>query len=291
VEIVAKTVAPNRLGSYFANREFWGALGAVGCGFAVKWILGSELPFPGNYVLLFALSLGFFVPGWIAFASVKEPPSPAVEAQSPRAFAGSMLACLRTHREFRQLLTSRVLLGGSAIALPFYILYGREVLHLPTSAVGTYISLQMAGAMSANLVWGRLNDRRSPYAVIVAVTLLSLLGPGVALLATLLPLPQAASRIALGVVFFALGATGGGAFIGYTNYLLAIAPEARRPLYVGILNTLAAIPMCLPALGGVIISYTSYRLLFALAFGFTLAGVSLAIRLPPCPAAGSRPDV
>ena len=89
-------------------------------------------------------------------------------------------------------------------------------------------------------------------------------------------------RVAFGLVFFGLGATGGGSFIGFTNYLFAIAPEERRTLYIGLLNTLFAVTMFLPIVGGLLVKYASFQLLFAVATAFSLAGTYAVFRLPPC---------
>jgi hypothetical protein len=283
LDIVAKTVAPNRLGSFFANREFYGALGGIGCGLVVRKVLASPaLPFPTNYALLFLIALCLFVPGWAAFAMVKEPPGPVREAQPLWTFLSRAPDCLRLHRDFRRLVVGRMLLGATTIAAPFYIVYCNEVLRLPRSTVGTFLSLSMAGAVLANPLWGWLNDRRSPHALLRVVTVLSTGAPALALLVSLLPLPLQISRVGLGLVFFSLGTTGAGSFIGFTNYVLAIASEARRPLYVGVMNTLFAVTLLLPMAGGVVVKYASYQVLFVIATVFSLAGTRAVFRLPPC---------
>jgi hypothetical protein len=281
LDIVAKTVAPNRLGSFFGNRQFWGAVGGIGAGYLVRTILADErIAFPANYCLVMCLALGSFLPGWFAYTLVEEPPGQPGERQSLRSFLGGAPALIGRERDFRLLVLSRLLLGGTGIALPFYIVYCREALHVPESLVGTYLSVQMAGSVLAIPMWARVNDRRGPRALIGLIAALSLAIPSLALVASLLPLPTDWERLAFGAVFFALAAMGAGGFMGFTNYLLAIAPEPQRPLYIGILNTLFAVTTLLPMLGGVVVKLASFQAVFGVAAGLGLAGVAVTLRLP-----------
>jgi MFS family permease len=282
LDIVAKTIPPIKHGAFFGHRQFWGGLGAIGCGLLVRGILGSDrLDFPNDYVLLFACGLVFLTPGWIAFASVREPPGRVTDDPKPLLpFLFSAPAAVREHREFRLLLTSRLLNGAVGIALPFYVIYARRVLDIPESTIGTYVSLQMAGSVALVPLWAFLNDRRGPRALLIAVAALYLGAVSLAFVTSLLPQFLGFGRLALMGVFFSLAAIAAGGFMGYTNYLFAIAPEEQRTLYIGLQNTLFAVTSLLPLLGGVIVAATSFSVLFGLAAAFGLAGVAAATRLP-----------
>lgn len=283
LEVVAKTVAPNRLGSFFGHRQFWGGLGGAACGLLVRQILASQrLPFPTNYAVLFAIAAGCFIPAWIAFCCVKEPAGPVEEA---RPFFESLRrapACIHEDATFRRLLWGRMLLGAAGIALPFYIVYCRRWLQVPEATVGTYLSAQMVGSMLAVPIWARLNDRSGPHRLLSMVAGLSLLVPFIALLTSLLPLGAMGSQAAFGAVFFGLGATTGGSFIGFTNYLFAIAPEERRTVYTGTLNSCFALTAFLPMLGALVLEYASFRILFAMATALSVAGALAVWGLRPC---------
>jgi MFS family permease len=282
LDIIAKTVPAGRLGAFFAHRMFWGGLGAIGSAMLVRNILGRGGPnFPANYCLLFALALGLFAPGWIAFAAIKEPAGRVAEDQPLLTFLRSAPAVIRGNREYRLLLISRLLLGAGGLAFPFYIIYCQRELGVPDSAVGTYLALQMAGAVVANPLWAHLNDRRGPRALVVASAAASLASPAIALAAALFPQAAWFGRASLAVVFLLLAAAGSGSFIGCTNYLLAIAPEEERPLYIGVQNTLFAVTTFLPLLGGVLLRFGSFQVLFGLAAALGAAGAVVALRLPP----------
>lgn len=282
LDIVAKTVPGNRLGAFFGHREFWGSLGAIGAGALVRIILGSEaLPFPNDYALVFALTVCAFVPGWTLFSLISEPPGRVVEAEPIMAFVRSAPAIVRRNDDFRRLLASRVLTGSVAIALPFYMIYCREVLGVAEETAGTYVAIQKTGALVFIPLWAFLNDRRGPRSLLLAVTALFVVSTSVALVASLLPAHPALGRFAFLVVFFPLAAVGAGSFMGYNNYVIAIAPEERRPLYIGIQNTLFAVTGFLPLLGGALVELTSFRVLFATAMTLAAAGFIATIRLTP----------
>ena len=158
--------------------------------------------------------------------------------------------------------------------------------HGVRSHVSNYLELAVAGIEAVLLfglaipMWARVNDRRGPRALIGLIAALSLAIPSLALVASLLPLPTDWERLAFGAVFFALAAMGAGGFMGFTNYLLAIAPEPQRPLYIGILNTLFAVTTLLPMLGGVVVKLASFQAVFGVAAGLGLAGVAVTLRLP-----------
>ena len=67
--------------------------------------------------------------------------------------------------------------------------------------------------------------------------------------------------------------------MGYTNYLLEIAPETRRPTYVGFMYTLAT-PLAFSAwLGGLLADATSPQVVFVVSQVFAVAGIWLAWRM------------
>ncbi len=281
LDIVAKTIPPNRIGAFFGHRQFWGGLGAIGCGFLIRLILSAEaLAFPAGYCLLFALALISSAPAWVLFASIHEPPGKVEPAQPLLRFLRSTPAIVRSHRDFRLLLISRILAGSAGIALPFYIIYCRKVLAVPEADVGTYLSIQMAGTVALIPLWAYLNDRRGPRSLLIATTALGLAVPSLALLATFFAASPAVARVLFGAVFLPLAAIGGGGLIGSTNYLFAIAPEERRAVYIGIQNTMFATTAFLPLLGGLLVALTSFRVLFLLAAALGLVGLIATIVLP-----------
>jgi hypothetical protein len=67
------------------------------------------------------------------------------------------------------------------------------------------------------------------------------------------------------VVYAFLGIANNAYMLGFGNHLLDIAPEDKRPTYVGLCNTILGIMTIVPTLGGWILETTSYTFLFCLA--------------------------
>ena len=187
----------------------------------------------------------------------------------------------RSNPLFQQMIFTRMMLSFFYLPLPFYVVFAQEKLGFPDSAVGIFISAQMAGHIMFGLLWGNLGDKRGNRLVICLVTLITLLTPVCALLASWLAHEYANLAFMLYLlVFLAIGATLSGVWIGFTNYLLEVADAINRPTYVGMMNTLIAPFTFLPIIGGVLLRFMSHELLFAIASIFILSSVILAFRLP-----------
>jgi MFS family permease len=281
LDIVAKTISGRRLGAFFGHRLFWGNVAGLAAAALVRVVLAEGgLAFPLNYSLLFALALVCLVPGWIVFAGIREPVGRVESRQPLSLFLRSVPSVVRADHTFGRLLASQLLIGGVAIALPFYIIYCHRVLHVPEATVGTYLSVQVAGSVVLVPLWAFLNDRRGPRTLLLVIAALSLAVPSLALVISLLPLSPAFAGVAFGAVFFPIAATGAGGFIGATSYLFAIAPEQQRTLYVGIQNTLFSVTMFLPLLGGVVVALTSFSALFLVAVVIGVCGLAATFLLP-----------
>jgi MFS family permease len=167
------------------------------------------------------------------------------------------------------------------MAAPFYIVYAKQVLGVPTGMVGIYISAMSLVGVASNLLWARLSDRRGNELVLQVSTLTGLLVPLMALLAPALQtiLSQEAIHYALAFPFALLGAFNGGTLIGGVNFLLDIAPASDRPIYIGLTNTLLGVALFLSAVGGVIVDLSGFAALFSIALGLFTVALALSFSL------------
>jgi MFS family permease len=91
---------------------------------------------------------------------------------------------------------------------------------------------------------------------------------------------RAAATAVYPVVYAFLGWTYGASWIGFTNFVIDMAPPAERPTFIGLLNTLVAPFAFLGAVGGVMASVLGYPAVFTVSAAFALVGILLARRLP-----------
>lgn len=281
-DIIGRTVPANRLGRFFSIRQIGGGSLAFLAGFAVRGLLGDggQADAVRGYALVFAWGSIPVALALLAFCLIPEREGKAHDARTPLAtYLRRAPDILRSDPNFRRFFWVQLLGGGAMIAFPFYAVYCRRVIGIPEAMIGTYVSATVLGRVASNLIWGPLSDRRGSLALLRLATAMGFLVPVLALVIALAPLPQGAAMWAFAVVFFLTGAAGAGGFIGATNYLVESSPELDRPLYLGVLNTFGGVVTVLPLLGGIIVDYTSYEALFAVALVPALAAALFTRRL------------
>jgi len=274
-DVVGKTIPSNKRGSFFGMRMFFGGGLAALAGILIERIL-RVYSFPKNFGVLFLIAAVIIIFALLSFSLVKEPPTK--ERPQKRKFKENVLLgleILKKDRNLRMLLWTRVAIGSYVLGLPFYIIFAKKFLFIPTSIAGLFLSVQMVGYLSSNILWGRLSNNKSNRLVLFLSAICSAIPPFLLLLNILTKIPI----YVYGAIFFFLGATMSGMDMGYTNYLLEIAPEEKRPIYVGFLNTIVGPTIFLSALGGLIIQVSSFAFLYSLVFLISLVSIFLPLSL------------
>lgn len=274
LEVVSKTVTPERRPQFFARRNLYGGLLAFGAGLVVRWILGSSLPFPYDYALIFALGTASFTFGYWVFGLVQEPPD---QPQEPQGLRGEVRAVPETLRDphFRAFLGVRLLLAAATMSEPFYAVYALRELHFPASTLGIFVMTLTGVAPFSNLAWQRVAEKRGSRRIIRFASLFYGLAPLWAVLVGALHWPNTAY---LGVFILSSIATQG-FNLGYTNHLLNIAPPEARSRYIGTLNTLVGAALFTPVIGGLLADRAGYATVFFLSSGLSLVAWWLCSKL------------
>ena len=274
-DIWAKALPATVRGRFFGHRQLWGGTLAIGAGLLVKAILGSEtIAFPNNFVLLFLAAFALISVSYLGLGSVREPEEKVYEKGLPFAeYLKKAFRIIRQDHNYRTFIAVQILAGGGALALPFYVLYSKDVLRIELATVGLLVSAQMLGGVLSNLLWARLSDFTGNKKVIQISTLTGVLVPILALVAR-------PGQTFLCILLFALiGFFVSGRLLGNTNYLLDIAPAKDRPTYISVRGTLMFLVSLFPLLGGVIVQHLSYPVFFAITFVLTTGGFFLSFRL------------
>jgi MFS family permease len=277
MDIVAKAVPSRRRGTFFGARLFFGGVVSALAGIFVRNVLAAQT-FPDNFATLFIAASVVITLAIISFSLVKEPEANLKERRMPfKRFLLRGPFLLKNVKSYRMLLVVRIMLGVWGMALPFYILYAREHLGLPATAVGIFLSIQMVGMIISNLLWGALSNRMGNKVVLELVSAVAILSPLLTLLTNVCsPLRGTAC---FGIVFFFIGFALSGIRLGYTNYMLDVSPDAERPTYLGFMNTFLAPVLLLSSVGGLVVQKTSYEMLFAIVIAAGVASVVFALQL------------
>jgi MFS family permease len=279
LDIVGKTIPANRRGSFFGWRvSLGGALAFVASLTVIRMVLKGS-PFPSNYGILFSINVFIIAAALTAFCLVKEPPSPEIERK--HSFAGHLRRgwdILRQDLNYRRFLIFRWLAGSFYMGFPFYIIYAIRHYGVSESTIGLFLSVQMFGVVTSNLLWGWLSNNASTRIVLRSIAAITILPPTLVLCSMVTDIPL----ILYGLIFFFLGAFYSGIRTGYHSFLLAIAPDNERPIYVGMMNTFIAPTLLFSGIGGLVLDMTSFPVLYAivLLLGVWTLIASLQLREP-----------
>lgn len=282
-DIVGKVVPRSHTGIFYAIRFFFGAgILSILAGVIVEYVLSPEsnLHFPQNYVVLFSLAAGLMSLGIFATSFIREPEGKVVEnTRTVRQFFSEIPVLIKRDGNFRLLLIVQVLTSGIGFSLPFYVVFAREQFHVPESMAGLFLVVQTIGFGFSNVVWGRMSSRHGNRQVISGTAVILTVIPILALILSFYGVGSQSLTWLFYPIFFLIGASMAGTFIGFKSYLLDIAPEDRRPTYIGITNTIMGFAALFPAFGGIVADWVSLRGVFVVSSIFVLGGTFLSLKL------------
>ena len=284
-DIVGKCIPQGQRGRFFGLMQAFGSLGAFCLGFFVTWVLENEaLTFPANYGVLFILSFVLFMGSFAAIALVKEPPGKVYKEAEPFAqFLRRVPEYLKREPVFLQIVAKIFLIGLSGLALPFYVVYAREILGLSSGAAGYFISAQTLGSVVGGVIWGYLGHHRGYRRMLGYVGIAQAVAPAAALSAVLVP--STGGRLAvmlMAYVFLGIGASGWS--VG-TNCILETVPPQDLTVYTALSSTMQIPLFMAPFVGGYIVTTAGYAVVFILAA--VLPALAQARPLPTKASTGS----
>lgn len=269
-EIIAKIFNKTERGKSMANRQFFSAIGAIISGGVAGWVLNTFEP-PKSYGYLFIISALLFGIGLYAFSTIKEPVKEniRIKEESFLKFLKNSFYFLKTDKALQfQILT--ILFSYSVLfALPFVILKANKTIHLTGWIVGSFVTVQMIGALFGNLFWKKLAPLYKKiillsYLLVISAFIVSLFAKNV---------------ISYALIFFLIGFGMDGFKISGMNLLFEIASEDKRPVYVAIQNTITSIGLFFAIPGGIILKYFGYNILYIFTICMLLIGLFFATKL------------
>ncbi|MHB0857910.1 MAG: MFS transporter [Anaerolineae bacterium] len=284
-DLFALTIPATRRGRVMGVAQVISGICGVGVGLIVGYVLGESSPwgYPTNYALLFAAASIGFVLSAAVLNLLREPELLATDKVVPsvREVLAMMPHIMVRDRPFLLMNVVRLLGSSVSMASAFYVLYALQELGLSPSHAGTFVSAQVVGSLAAGVLMAYLQDHLGPAVHLRVVLALAVLPAATALIiGPLAPALGGAVLWPFVLLYVLLGISTGSASWPYLNWMLEYADEPRRPLYIGIGNTLGAGTMLAPILGGWIVTNASYAANFAVALGLGLAALALSTRLP-----------
>ncbi|HZU87475.1 MAG TPA: MFS transporter [Anaerolineaceae bacterium] len=273
LEVISKTIPPNRRGEVFAWRLGLGGLLGIGGSFLVRWMVGENapLPFPSNFGLLAFLFFVLSSISLVVYNQIREEPD---RTPSPRRTTQQQvraaLAELRENANYRRLLVAQSLYTMAASATPFFAVYVQGTLGGSRDWVGVYLGVMMVTNLLANLLFGWLSRRAGNQRVLLVALsaggLMSLAVLTLALLAGPLGLSPLAASIWLAPVFFLSALRNTGVAVSSSSLVMNIAPDEKRSLLIGFNQTFLGVVMLMNGLSGLVVGWLGLPVLV----GFTL---------------------
>jgi MFS family permease len=263
-DLIATMAPTGTRGRLYAAKQFAASVAMLIGGVVVAGALGlGSLAYPLNFAVVLGIGSAGLVVASLGFWRIREPPR---KVESPpeetfRSFLRRVPSIVGGDRRFLRFILSSNMASFSLMLLPFYMIFAKDILGVGGEWVGRYLLLQVVGAIVSNLVWGYLSGRKGSRAVVRGCIFM---GGAIPLLALLLrpfgPGP-------FGLVFVLVGFVMSGRSVGFEPYLLDLAPEDRRTVYVGINGTLNFSRVVLPILGGVVMDLFGFTSAFLLTAG------------------------
>ncbi len=269
MELVAKVIPPRLRGQFFSWRMTLGGILAIGGGWYVNQVLapGFALGFPQNFAFLFASAAVITILGVLPFHLLREPRGEAHPPALPgiRGRWREIRLLWQQDPLYRHYIKARVALLVAAGTAPLIIVYARGRFGLPLRSAALFLVADTVTGLLAVAASGWLSLRLGNRVLALGA---AALGMGVFLLilaAAPLNLSQELALPYFLVVFVLLAAYNGAVAISMFALNLNIAPPERRPLYVGLGNTLVGLASYLSTGQGVVVSLVGYPGLFLLA--------------------------
>ena len=309
MDIISKSITPNRRARFFSLRQLFGGFFAIWVGFLVHAVLGNEekftgilgwitqtfktfvmyfissvcqieteLGFPSNYAFLFICSVSTAFLSFISFLAVREPIHPVNSRRQPMwQHLKQGPHFLRTDPNYRRFIFFRIGLHLAGMATPFYTTYALKKLGIPEATIGFFIVCSALSGVVSNAIWGYIGEKYGVRWLLIITAGLMAFPPAIGFFAGIVP------KTFLLPAFFLIFAIGGiltnGMMVGFMAYMLNIAPPRSRPSYIGFMNTLLLPASFAPVIGGLLVKLIGYQWLFAVCFGICLIAFRIATGL------------
>jgi MFS family permease len=283
-DFLSKTIPPERRGRMTGTGQVLSGVMGFLAGFAVEWILGDQGPaYPNNYALLYLLAFIMLAISFTAITFGREPKGHSTQSVPKwSTYVQQLVGVLKEDKTFRRYVLTRQIFNLSALATPFYMTYALDKLGLPTQVAGRYTAIGVIGTIISALLFGWANERHGSHTAMSLSLFANASVPALALLIPRLLGDPTVLAWAYGLVFLAYNLAMASFMPSWIAYILELAPETQRPVYIGMTNTFNSVSALVSTLGGLILQWTdqNYVLLFAMAAIGTLAALPLLRSLP-----------
>lgn len=273
-EIIAKSIPQKVRGSFMGSIEVFGQLLAILGGFIVKSIMeNDEFSYPKNYAILFIFTFILTMVSYFVFRLNKEPLielKPSVN--SKKDYFKSLPKILKTDKNFSYLLISRAFALSYVMGVAYFLVYSMQKFNATESITGNIIIISTITTVIASFFLGKIADSYGHKKVLILGRISNILAGILAIYA---------SNINSMYLVFSLSAIGiSSNMISMNPIIFEMAPDGKRPTYVGLSGTLTAPALLIfPFIGLKLMNWTNYGYLAPIFASVVVGIISLLILL------------
>ncbi len=270
-ELLGKIFSNDYRGVSWAYRQIFMGLGGVISGIFAAWFL-NRFEEPRSFALVFMISSGFMVIGYLFLGTVKEFPKKRTQKKEDKfsTFLVNTFRTLKHEKDLKSQITVRLISYSYLFVLPFIVKYADIDINLGGLALGSAVPL-LGGSMLGNILWAKYASIGSNKKIITASFIMIIASLFIAFFA---------SNIYLFILIFLLaGSASDGFKLAFNNLVLSIAPEEKRPVYFAIQNNLTSLGLFFSIPGGILLNLIGYKALIAVTLLILLIGLYLGTKL------------
>lgn len=284
-EMISRLFPMRQRGRFYAAQRFFGGLLGLAGAFAAGWLL-LNVPYPYNFALCFLCAFVLMFFSWVVLTRTIETPQTHLThaPQSARAYVKELLDVLRHDRAFAWYLLARGLGYLGWMATAFFAVYAVRAFNLADAQAAVFSALLLVSNAVSNVVWGWLGDKYSQKLVLILSSLAYLAALGLALVAS--------TAFGYYAIFILMGAASAGLMVSDLTLVVEFAPEAKRPMYMGLARGMWGPFIGLsPLLGGLLWAELGYPALIGASLLLTLVGTVLTWQRVREPRQSAAPQV
>ena len=288
--LVGRSIPHRILSSYRGFRQRVMSFIWAGAYVLLAWILRtSDLPITVLYPRVAFVAVAAGIVDLALFLGIHEPPNTIVRGRP----VWEILADPFRHPQYGFFVFfSCVWLASTMFGAAFMLVYTLKVLELPVWLATVVFCMSGAGSALSSHRWGRLADRHGSTPV---MRLCLILKPAIAV-AFLLVTPRSALWVLIPMLLFD-GMLNGGFTVSQSGYMMKIAPQQNRSMFIAAITGLAGLCGALAAMGGGAFleathgfgahffgrDWNNYHLLFLISFFARVRGRAFLVRRVPEP--------
>jgi MFS family permease len=278
--LVGKVIPDQIRGRFLGLGQALSSLAAIGAGYAVRAVLGqagwSE---PQRWAVLYGCGLvGLMLSVGSMFYIREEAQAVASPQVDVVASVRAMVGFLRTTPWLRRFVATQMVLATAAATFSFFVVRVRAL--VPGGSgdqlLGLLLIVQNLGGVAAALICGQLIDRVGSWLAIRVVACVQIAALATAILGGFVGAPRAFYLVA----FLLLGFVGGSSWWSLSAYLLDMATDERRPIYLAASGVLNSPTFLASVVVGALFGFVAAEIVFAAALVLSVVAAGLAWSLP-----------